>query len=74
MSALLFIIHYLNDNGTAIIKIGETFDKPILELIYVLTTFFDKTYIIKPNSCNIVTFEKYIVCKGFHINNLHISH
>jgi hypothetical protein len=68
---ILFVMHYLNNNGSAIIKIGETFDKPILELIYVLTTFFEKTYIIKPNSCNIITFEKYIICKGFISNSIH---
>lgn len=68
---LLFVIHYLNEKGSIIIKIGETFDKPILELIYILTTIFSRTYIIKPNSSNIITFEKYIVCKGFISNPVH---
>lgn len=68
---ILFILHYQNEGGTTIIKISETFEKPILELIYVLTTIFDKIYIIKPNSSNIITFEKYVVCKGFRSNNIH---
>lgn len=68
---VLFILHYQNSNGTAIIKINETFERPIIELIYMITTFFEKTYIIKPNSSNITTFEKYIVCKGFIINPIH---
>ena len=68
---ILFILHYQNYRGTTIIKINETFEKPIIELIYTLTTFFEKTYIIKPNSSNVTSFEKYIVCKCFIPNPIH---
>jgi hypothetical protein len=56
------------NNSTTVIKIEHTIYKPVIDLIYLLTSLFDKTYIIKPSSNNITTFEKYIVCKGFIFN------
>jgi len=36
--------------------------------LYFLTSCFEKVYIIKPNTNNVTTFEKYIVCKQFLLN------
>jgi hypothetical protein len=66
---ILFIIRYQIKGGNSIIKIHTTIDKPIIDIIYILTTLYDKTYIVKPNTNNIVTFEKYIVCKDFCVND-----
>jgi hypothetical protein len=52
-------------NGISIIKISHIFFKPIVDLIYILTSLYEKVYIIKPNTNNIITFDKYIVCKNF---------
>jgi len=49
--------------GNSVIKINNVFHKPIIDLLYILSSFFDKVYIIKPNTSNVMTFEKYIVCK-----------
>lgn len=54
-----------NNNGTTIFKVNDLFYKPIIEIIYILTSLFEKVYIIKPNSNNITSFDKYIVCKNF---------
>jgi hypothetical protein len=69
MQIILFIIRYQIKGGNCIIKIHTTIDKPIIDIIYILTTLYDKTYIVKPNTNNIATFEKYIVCKDFCIND-----
>jgi hypothetical protein len=47
---------------------GTMFYKPIIDILYLLSSLYDKTYILKPNTSNITSFEKYIVCKGFQIN------
>ena len=31
----------------------------------MLSSLYDKTYILKPTTSNITTFEKYIICKGY---------
>ena len=60
------ILRYQEFGGTSIIKIDYIFHKPIIDLLYILSSLFEKVYIIKPNTSNITTFEKYIVCKNFN--------
>ena len=60
------ILRYQEFGGTSIIKIDYIFHKPIIDLLYLLSSLFEKVYIIKPNTSNITTFEKYIVCKNFN--------
>jgi hypothetical protein len=55
--------------GGCVIKIGCSFHKPIIDVMYFLSTLYDKVYIIKPSASNITTFCKYIVCKNFQINS-----
>ena len=66
---LMTILRYQSNGGTSIIKIDYIFHKPIFDLIYLLSSLFEKVYIIKPNTSNITTFEKYIVCKNFNVIN-----
>jgi len=54
--------------GNCIIKINGIFYKPIVDILYLLSSLYDKTYVLKPNTSNITSFEKYIVCKGFQSN------
>lgn len=55
-------------NGIAIIKIHNIFYKPVVDFLYILSSLYDKVYVTKPSSSNIVTFEKYVVCKHFRYN------
>ena len=64
---VMTILRYQANGGTSIIKIDSIFHKPIVDLIYLLSSLFEKVYIIKPNTNNITTFEKYIVCKNYNI-------
>jgi hypothetical protein len=54
--------------GSCIIKIDTIFNKQIVDILYLLSSLYDKVYILKPNSSNITTFDKYIVCKNFKYN------
>lgn len=69
IKTVMLILRFQSFSGTSIIKIEYIFHKPIIDLIYLLCSLFDKVYIIKPNSSNITTYEKYIVCKNFNIIN-----
>lgn len=62
---LMVILNNQSDYGSCIIKIDNVFHKPIIDVLYILSSLYEKTYIIKPSTSNIATFEKYIVCKGF---------
>lgn len=52
-------------DGNCIIKIDHNFHKPIIDIVYLLSSMYEKVYIIKPNTSNVMTFEKYIVCKRY---------
>lgn len=56
-------------NGVAIIKIDNIFYKPIVDILYILSTIYDKVYIIKPTIANMITSERYIICKNFIFNS-----
>ena len=68
MQALMIIFRNQENNGSCIIKIGETFSKPVVEILYLLSSMYNKIYILKPNTSNITTYDKYMICKGFQKN------
>ena len=65
---VMIILKCNTENSTTIIKIKDTLHKPVLDILYFLCSLYEKVYIMKPNSNNISSFEKYIICKGFQYN------
>lgn len=63
--AILIILKNQNNKGISIIKIDNIFYKPIVDMIFFLSSLYDKVYICKPNTNNVTSYEKYIVCKNF---------
>jgi hypothetical protein len=57
-----------SDDGSCILKIDHIFHKPVIDVLYILSSLYAKIYVIKPSTSNIATFEKYIVCKNFLSN------
>lgn len=70
---VMTIIRNQNNEGVTILKINNIFYKPVVEILYLLTSLFEKVYMIKPNTSNITTFDKYIVCKNFIYNENKIN-
>jgi hypothetical protein len=65
---LIIIIKLQKENGTTIIKINNIFYKPIIDILYILSSMFEKIIIFKPNVTNIISFNKYVICKSFLYN------
>jgi hypothetical protein len=65
IQAIIVILRNQKLNGTSVIKINETFHKPIIDILYFLTSLYEKVYICKPSTNNIVSFDRFIVCKNF---------
>jgi hypothetical protein len=55
--------------GIFIWKVSDTYSQLSLEIIYFLSSFYEKTYIIKPSIIDTSKSEKYIVCKGYLYEN-----
>lgn len=62
---IIIILRSQRIYGTSIIKIGNVFHKPVVDILYLLSSLYEKVYMCKPNTNNIVTFDRYIVCKNF---------
>lgn len=67
ISVLCNILFYQIQGGTCIIKIHDIIQLPIIEIIYVLNSLYEKVYIIKPNVSDILNDERYLVCKNLKL-------
>jgi 23S rRNA U2552 (ribose-2'-O)-methylase RlmE/FtsJ len=68
IQVLMILLKYQSNNGVCLIKINNIFHKPIIDILYILCSIYEKVYIIKPNTSNIMSSDKYIVCKNFTLN------
>lgn len=66
---LLIILNHLKENSIIILKINNIYYKPIIEILYIFCSFFEKTHIIKPNTSNIITSDKYIILQNLKLNH-----
>ena len=64
-----YAIAMQSNGGTFILKIFDMFETATLEILYLLSCFYNKIIISKPNTSRSANSEKYIVCKHFKYNN-----
>ena len=55
--------------GNFILKIFDCFIEHTVDLLYILSAFYEKVYITKPQTSRYANSEKYIVCKNFLVVN-----
>ena len=55
----------LANGGNMVLKFYDIFQKATIDIIYLLSYYFDKCYILKPYTSRTANSEKYLVCKGF---------
>jgi 23S rRNA U2552 (ribose-2'-O)-methylase RlmE/FtsJ len=55
--------------GTFILKIFDCFSRASLDILAILSSFYDKVYLTKPQTSRYANSEKYVVCKGFLRND-----
>ena len=65
---LIIVLSYLKENSFVILKINNIFYKPIIEVIYMFCSFFEKINIIKPSTSNIITSDKYVILQNLKLN------
>jgi 23S rRNA U2552 (ribose-2'-O)-methylase RlmE/FtsJ len=56
--------------GTFVLKIFDFFMSHTIDLLYLLSSFYEKVYITKPDTSRYANSEKYVVCMGFMFENL----
>jgi len=55
--------------GSFVLKIFDSFMQHTIDILYILSSFYDKVYIIKPQTSRYANSEKYIVCRDFLFSN-----
>jgi len=51
--------------GNFVLKIFDSFIQHTVDLLYVLSSFYEKVYIMKPQTSRYANSEKYVICTGF---------
>jgi len=65
--ALYNTLVYQKYQGVTILKLDSLIHRHILEIVYLYTCFFEKVAIVKPNTSNIITNERFLVCKNYRL-------
>ena len=66
---IVYAIAMQKKGGTFILKIFDIFTQVTIDLLYILSSLYEKCYIVKPYTSRCANAEKYIVCKHFKLEN-----
>jgi len=64
---VVYAISMQKYNGTFVLKMFDTFLKSSIDIIFLLSTLYEKVYIVKPNTSRAANSERYIVCLGYRL-------
>jgi hypothetical protein len=65
LQIVMIIIKTQSDNGCCLIKINYIYHKPIIDILFLLSSVYSKIYLIKPTLMD-ATDYKYVFCKCFN--------
>ena len=66
---MAFALVMQKKGGCFILKIFDSFMHHTVDLLYILSSFYEKVSIVKPHTSRYANSEKYVVCKGFIFQN-----
>lgn len=59
--------------GSFILKIFDVFHKTTVDILYILSYYYNQVSIMKPYTSRVANSEKYVICQGFKISDsMHI--
>jgi len=62
---LVFAVTMQKKGGSFVLKLFDSFMKHTLDILYLLSSFYESVHIFKPKTSRYANSEKYIICKGF---------
>ena len=69
MAQAFYALIMQKKGGKFVLKIFDSFMNHTLDLLYILSSFYESVYIVKPYTSRYANSEKYIVCKKFLFSN-----
>jgi hypothetical protein len=67
-SECIIALHVLKTKGSFVCKVFDIFSITMIQIIYIISCYFEETYIYKPDTSRPANSEKYLVCKYFKNN------
>ena len=65
MGQIFYALVMQKKGGSFVLKIFDSFMEHTLDLLYILSSFYETVYIVKPYTSRYANSEKYVVCKNF---------
>jgi len=65
LGEIIAALNVQSKDGHFVLKIFESFTMPTIKLLYILSSFYEETYIYKPYYSRPSESERYIICKKF---------
>jgi 23S rRNA U2552 (ribose-2'-O)-methylase RlmE/FtsJ len=62
---ICYAIIMQKSGGNFVLKIFDCFYRHTADMLYILSSFYEKVYVSKPQTSRYANSEKYVVCKGF---------
>jgi 23S rRNA U2552 (ribose-2'-O)-methylase RlmE/FtsJ len=62
---ILYALSMQKPGGAFIIKFFDTFTRLSIDMLYILSSYYESVSIIKPNTSRMANSEKYVVCQGY---------
>ena len=66
---ICYAICLQKQGGHFVLKIFDCFMDHTVDILYILSSFYEKVYITKPQTSRYANSEKYVVCKNFLLAN-----
>ena len=65
ITQVFYALSMQKKNGSFILKIFDIFNKSSIDIVYLLSYYYETVFIVKPNTSRYANSEKYIVCISF---------
>ena len=66
---ICYAIAMQKKGGTFILKMFDIFSHATIDMLYLLSSLYNKIYICKPHTSRTANSERYVVCKEFKLEN-----
>jgi len=68
IAQVIYAIAMQSTGGNFVLKVFDIFLNVTVDVLYLLSSLYNKVYIMKPKTSRYANSEKYLVCKGFNSN------
>lgn len=68
IAQVVYTLAMQSNNGNFVLKVFDTFSRAMIDILYLLSSLYKYVYVMKPQTSRYANSEKYIICKGFLLN------